>query len=142
MILGIHHPAIAVPDMRDALAFYRDGLGFEVGMNVELPSGFDEMSQAFGIADAGCKVCMLSKGGTSLELFEFNDSEAGDDARPVNKIGITHFALESDDIENDYEHLASLGVEFNAALFGAAPSRFAYGRDPFGNVIELLEKAG
>ncbi len=35
--------------------------------------------------------------------------------------------------------LAGKGVVFNAPLPGAAPSRFAYGRDPFGNVIELLE---
>ena len=47
----------------------------------------------------------------------------------------------SDDIAVDYEHLAKNGVAFNAPLFGAAPSRFAYGRDPFGNVIELLEHA-
>ena len=140
MILGVHHPAIAVPSMDDALAFYCDGLGFEVGMNVELPSGFEPMSEAFGIENAGCKVCMVSKSGTSLEIFEFSASEPGDSDRPVNRIGITHFALESDDIENDYEHLVSLGVAFNAALFGAAPARFAYGRDPFGNVIELLEK--
>ena len=35
--------------------------------------------------------------------------------------------------------LEEAGVVFNAPLFGASPSRFAYGRDPFGNVIELLE---
>ena len=55
--------------------------------------------------------------------------------------GITHFALASDDIAEDYEYLAKNGVAFNAPLFGGAPSRFAYGRDPFGNVIELLEHA-
>jgi hypothetical protein len=34
----------------------------------------------------------------------------------------------------DYDHLAANGVSFHAPLFGAAPARFAYGRDPFGNV--------
>ncbi len=32
-------------------------------------------------------------------------------------------------------------MRFNADPFGESPSRFAYGRDPFGNVIELLEHA-
>ena len=57
----------------------------------------------------------------------------------VTRAGITHFALCSDDPEGDYAHLETNGVVFNSPLFGAAPSRFAYGRDPFGNVIELLE---
>jgi catechol 2,3-dioxygenase-like lactoylglutathione lyase family enzyme len=84
---------------------------------------------------------MIKKGNSCIELFEFNSEEAGDPKRPVNRIGITHFALASDDIEEDYEHLAANGVAFNTPLFGGAPARFAYGRDPFGNVIELLEHA-
>lgn len=34
---------------------------------------------------------------------------------------------------------APYGVCFNSELVGGSPSRFAYGRDPFGKVIELLE---
>ena len=59
----------------------------------------------------------------------------------MNRQGITHFALATDDYQKDYDHLAANGVAFNAPPFGAAPQRFAYGRDPFGNVIELLEHA-
>ena len=29
MILGVHHPAISVPDMARAIEFYCDKLGFE-----------------------------------------------------------------------------------------------------------------
>lgn len=82
---------------------------------------------------------MIKKGNSCLELFEFTCSEPGDDRRPVNKMGITHIALASDAIEQDFETLLANDVDFNAPLLGAAPGRFAYGRDPFGNVIELLE---
>lgn len=140
MILGVHHPALAVPDMAKALAFYRDLLGFELVMEAEIPPGFKPMNEAFAIEDASFKVSMLKKGHSRLELFEFNHAEAGDPQRPVNRLGITHFALASDNIAEDYQWLADNGVSFNAPLFGAAPSRFAYGRDPFGNVIELLEE--
>ena len=84
---------------------------------------------------------MVKKGNSCIELFEFNASQAGDAQRPVNLEGITHFALASDDPEADFAKLEAAGVAFNTPLFGAAPSRFAYGRDPFGNVFELLEHA-
>ena len=139
MILGVHHAAIAVPDIAAALAFYCDVLGFEVAMEAEVPSGIDVMGSAMGLEDSGFKVRMIKKGNSCLELFQFNVSEHGDTRRPVNRTGITHIALASDNIEADYEELAAHDVVFKAPLFGAAPSRFAYGRDPFGNVIELLE---
>ena len=139
MILGVHHPALAVPDMEQGLDFYCNKLGFEVTMTADIPSGIAPMNDAFGVGDAGCKVRMLKKGNSFLELFEFNSQEDGDNDRPVNKSGITHFALVTDDPEADYALLESAGVKFNTPLFGASPSRFSYGRDPFGNVIELLE---
>ena len=139
MILGIHHPALAVPDMQKALEFYCGVMGFEVCMEVELPSGFEPMSNAFGVADAGCTVRMVRKGNSCLELFEFVEGKAGDPQRPVDLEGITHFAVCTDDFVADYDHLASNGVQWNADPFGESPHRFAYGRDPFGNVFELLE---
>jgi len=139
MILGVHHAALAVTDMEAALAFYCGLLGFEVAMEAEVPSGIDVMGEAMGIDDSGFKVRMIKKGNSCIELFEFNVSEHGDIRRPVNRTGLTHIALASDNIDEDYEKLAANGVVFNAPLLGAAPSRFAYGRDPFGNVIELLE---
>jgi catechol 2,3-dioxygenase-like lactoylglutathione lyase family enzyme len=139
MILGIHHPALAVPDMDQALAFYCDVLGFRKVMQADIPSGVSVMDEAFGVADAGCKVRMVRKGNSCLELFEFNSPEAGTKDRPVNRTGITHFALCTDDFQADYDMLVAKGVPFNTPPFGASPARFAYGRDPFGNVFELLE---
>jgi catechol 2,3-dioxygenase-like lactoylglutathione lyase family enzyme len=139
MILGVHHPALAVPDMRRAREFYCGVLGFEVAMEAEIPSGVPPLDAAFGVADAGCKVCLLRKGNTCIELFEFAAGEPGEPRRPVNRHGITHLALASDDYAKDYDHLAANGVVFNTPPMGEAPSRWAYGRDPFGNVIELLE---
>lgn len=139
MILGIHHAAIAVPDLAAGLAFYVDVIGFEVCSEAELPSGFKPLARSFGLDDAACRVRMIKKGNSFLELFEFETALPAEPDRPVNRIGITHIALASDDADGDYARLEAAGVAFNAPLFGAAPTRFAYGRDPFGNVIELLE---
>lgn len=139
MILGVHHVAIAVPDIEAALSFYCGLLGFEVAMEMQVPGGIDVMSKALGIEDSGFAVRMIKKGNSCIELFQFDKHEAGEVARPVNRVGITHIALASNNIAQDYENLSANGVGFNAPLMGAAPGRFAYGRDPFGNVIELLE---
>ncbi|MCY4426059.1 MAG: VOC family protein [Halieaceae bacterium] len=139
MILGVHHAALAVPDIEAALAFYCGLLGFEVAMEKEIPSGLEDLSDALDIEDSGFKVRMIKKGNSCLELFEFNRSETGDARRPANRNGITHIALASDNIAEDYASMAEAGVVFNADLLGPAGSRFAYGRDPFGNVIEVLE---
>jgi catechol 2,3-dioxygenase-like lactoylglutathione lyase family enzyme len=138
MILGVHHPALAVPDMRRAHAFYCGVLGFRVVMEAEIPS-FPPMNAAFGVDDAACKVSMLRKGNSCIELFEFAKSAPGEPKRPVNRQGITHLALTTDDYQKDYDHLAAHGVAFNTPPMGEAPGRWCYGRDPFGNVIELLE---
>lgn len=139
MILGLHHAAIAVPNIEAALSFYCNVLGFEVAMEAQVPGGIDVMSQALGIPDSGFAVRMIKKGNSCIELFQFDQPEEGEASRPTNKLGITHIALASNDITTDYEYLTNNGVTFNAALLGAVPGRFAYGRDPFGNVIELLE---
>lgn len=141
MILGVHHPALAVPDIDKALDFYCRVLGFEVVMDAEIPSGIAPMNDAFGVSDAGCKVRMIRKGNSCIELFEFAASEPGDGGRPVNREGITHICLASDDYAKDYEHLAGHGVRFHTPAMGEPGGRWAYGRDPFGNVLELLEHA-
>jgi catechol 2,3-dioxygenase-like lactoylglutathione lyase family enzyme len=141
MILGVHHPALSVPDIEQALDFYCAKLGFEPVMQVEIPPGIETMSEAFGLKDSGYKVAMIRKGNSCIEIFEFTaeDTPTGDRDRPVNQHGITHICLAADDFENDYAQLESAGVRFNAPAMGGPPNRWAYGRDPFGNVIELLE---
>ena len=141
MILGVHHPAISVPDMQKALDFYVGVLGFEVVMEVDLPPGL--MEKPFDLDEAGCKVRMVSKGNTCIELFEFGPgAPEGDPKRPVNQHGITHIALASTDVPADFEKLQAAGVSFNTPVQGESPNQWCYGRDPFGNVLELLEAQG
>ncbi len=137
MIHGVHHPALSVPDMEKALAFYCGVLGFEVVMEADLPAGLMEVP--FAVNAAGCKVRMVAKGATCIELFEFEHAEPGDPKRPVSRHGITHIALASDDVPGDYDTLRAAGVEFNTPPQGESPQQWCYGRDPFGNVLELLE---
>jgi catechol 2,3-dioxygenase-like lactoylglutathione lyase family enzyme len=138
MILGIHHTALYVPSMQDALDFYCGVLGFEIVMEADLPTGV--MEEPFGIEEAGCKMRKIKKGTSHIELFEFGpDAPKGDPKRPVNQHGITHIALASTNVPEDYEMLRAAGVGFNTPPQGETPYQWCYGRDPFGNVIELFE---
>ena len=138
MILGLDHAALAVPDIQQALDFYCGLIGFEVVAEFDLPAGL--MEKPFGIPRAGCTVRKIKLGNTMLELFEFEAGEDGEPSRPVHRQGITHIALASDDVPADHAKLSAAGVAFNTPPQGESPDQWCYGRDPFGNVLELIER--
>ena len=134
MILGVDHPALAVPDMQQALDFYCGVVGFEIAFEFDLPGGL--MEAPFAIDKAGCKVRMIHKGGTKIELFEFEDSRQGDPKRPVNQTGITHIALTVSSLAAARDFATSRGIEITGSFsFGNMSAIFI--RDPDRNVIEL-----
>ncbi len=117
-------------------------LGFEVAE--EFDFGPDaESERVTRVKAAAADVMMLRAGNVHVEIFEYrNDgvnSQAGD--RPVCDHGFTHFALEVDgDIDEVVASLQAAGVEWHSPLVGTLDEegyRVTYGRDPFGNVIEI-----
>lgn len=141
MIRGIHHTAISTPDLERALAFYRDLLGFELILNAAWPKGAELMDRITGLRDSASKFAMLRKGNALLELFEYESPvpKTGDPERPVNDHGITHMCLDVNDLDFEYERLKAAGMRFHSPPVDLGASRCVYGRDPDGNVLELLE---
>lgn len=141
-IKGIHHLAISVPDLGKARDFYCGVLGLEVAE--EFDFGPDEESERVTrVKGAAADVLMLRAGNTHLEIFEYKNDGVRDQApdRPVCDHGFTHFALEVDgDIQGVYEELKNAGVEWHSPVVGDVDEdgyAVTYGRDPFGNVIEI-----
>ncbi len=141
-VKGIHHLAISVPSLDEARAFYCGVVGFEVAE--EFDFGPDEESERVTqVKGAAADVMMLRAGNVHIEIFEFkNDGVTGQpEDRPVCDHGYTHFALEVDgDIDELYEELEKAGVKWHSPLAGdldVEGYRVTYGRDPFGNVIEI-----
>ena len=87
---------------------------------------------------------MLKIGETFLEVFQFSSPAQSPRAasRPVNKYGITHICLEVTDIQSEYERLLAAGMTFHCAPQSQDGSSMVYGRDPDGNVVELIEFIG
>jgi catechol 2,3-dioxygenase-like lactoylglutathione lyase family enzyme len=144
MIHGIDHTALSVPDMDQAIEFYSGVLGFEVEMNAGWPSGAKPLDDLVGLEDSASKVAMLRLGDTKLELFQYQNPEgkAQDPDRPVCDHGIIHLCLAVSGIEEEYERLKKVGVRFNSSPIDMGRECCVYGRDPFGNVLELIEKKG
>jgi glyoxylase I family protein len=141
VIRGIHHTAISTPDIDRAIAFYRDLLGFEVLVNGAWPRGVESVDTLIGLENSAARMAMLKKGNAMLELFEFESPvpSPGDPQRPVNDHGLTHICLDVTDLNSEYARLRDAGMFFQSAPVGTGDSCSVYGRDPDGNVIELMD---
>lgn len=141
MIHGIHHPAISTKDMTRALEFYCGVLGFEEVKRFGWPKGYADADELTGLNDSAATCVMLKKGNSFLEVFEFTAPPPQEalTERPVCDHGITHICLYISDMDSEYQRLQIAGMPFHSEPKTDGSTRMAYGRDPDGNVVELLE---
>jgi catechol 2,3-dioxygenase-like lactoylglutathione lyase family enzyme len=136
----LHHVGMSVPSLDEARHFYIDLLGFtEVGAG-EFGSD-DDIDRIMGLQAAAAKVAFLTLGDFKIEMFEFA-SPAQDrlsESRPVYLHGFTHLCLDVSDVLALHSKLSAAGMAFHSAPVDKAGVRTVYGRDPFGNVIELQQ---
>ena len=139
VIVGIHHVAIGVNDLEAAVKFYTEAFGFEVAQR----SSFDsqpQVDQAIGLTDAKANMAMLRAPNAFVELWQYENPEPRDLRSLPSDLGYPHFALQVDDIEAEYDRLTSHGMTFvNEVVHFGDTSSAIYGRDPFGNIIEIYE---
>ncbi|MFL6601918.1 MAG: VOC family protein [Steroidobacteraceae bacterium] len=140
MIISLNHIGISVANLERSIAFYRDGLGMELVFEDVFEGA--QYERILGLKGATGKVAVLKVGNIQIELFEFlhPPPKPNDPNRPVCDHGITHFCIEVTDIDGYYKRLNSVGATFHCApLLFAGEGTATYGRDPDGNVFELLE---
>jgi catechol 2,3-dioxygenase-like lactoylglutathione lyase family enzyme len=139
--MKFHHVGISVTDIERSINFYRDMLGMKLDVPVS-PLGGLKVEQVMGIRNVQCRSCHMVKGSVRLELFEFSSpASASKDANySVADRGISHFGVEVADIDSEYERLRAAGVRFHCAVTTFQGGvKATYGRDPDGNVFELLQ---
>jgi catechol 2,3-dioxygenase-like lactoylglutathione lyase family enzyme len=141
MIRGIHHTAISTADIERSLRFYRDLLGFEVIFTSAWEAGTKGADQITGLKDSSARLAMVKAGNACIEIFQYSSPppKPAEPTRPVCDHGITHICLDVSDIDAEYERLKSAGMMFHCPPQGLGGARATYGRDPDGNVVELLE---
>ncbi|MFP6814127.1 MAG: VOC family protein [Pseudomonadales bacterium] len=138
MIVGIHHVAIGVPDFQKGLEFYRDVLGFEVMSQGQI-SDNEPANRTIGLDDIRAEVAMLKAPNAYIELWQYSNPAPEDHRQRPSDYGYPHFALQVTDIQQEYDRMRAAGMEFVGEPVDFGTFSAIYGRDPFGNVIEIYE---
>lgn len=141
MLKGFHHAAISTPDLDRAVRFYRDLFGCRVVREFGWPAGVAGADAVTALKNSAARAVMLRMGDSYLEIFEFSSPmpRPADPDRPACDHGITHICMEVRDSTAEYNRLKAAGMRFHAPPVAQDGGFITYGRDPDGNIIELLE---
>ncbi|MEM7099932.1 MAG: VOC family protein [Pseudomonadota bacterium] len=139
MIVGIHHIAIGVPDFEAGLAFYCDVLGFEQVERNSFSGSNPAVEAAIGLAEPSAEMAMLRGGNAYIELWHYTSPEPKNLTATPADFGYPHLALEVTDIHAEHARLTAGGMDFVGEPVEFGDSAAVYGKDPFGNVIEIYE---
>ena len=143
MIKGMNHVGISVSNLDRAIEFYREMLGMELAGPI-VPFAGPLFEQVMALPNTQGRIGFLRNGSLQLELFEFSHPNPArkDPNYSVADHGISHFCVEVTDIEATYERLRAGGVDFHCPVLRFPGGiKATYGRDPDGNVFELLDKS-
>lgn len=129
----VHHVAVIVQSLEDALPLYRDLLRLPLEAIMDIPQ--DRVRIAF-----------LGIGESKIELVEPTDDTTGVARFLANKgEGFHHVCFEVDDLASELTRLGIDGVELidSAPRKGAeGPVAFLHPRSCHGVLVELIEKPG
>lgn len=144
VVAGFHHTGFVVRDLAAMTAFYRDVLGLQVQLDVELTGA--PAAQLTGYPGAHVRVVFLGTPGEQhvVELVLYLQP-AGGAAHPArNAQSAGHLCFRVDDVDATHRALAARGVRFvnppvHWELAGVGPVAACYGQDPEGNALEFLK---
>lgn len=141
MIHGINHVAISTENLERLVSFYVNLLGFEEVFKLNWEVGDEKLDSITGLKDSSARIVMLKCGNACVEIFEYitPTPKSSDQGRPVCDHGITHICLQVTDLQSEHERLSRAGMNFHCSPQEVGDLGVTYGRDPDGNVIELLE---
>lgn len=139
----VQHIAISVSDMEVALEFYRDLLGLEVMMDMQL-DGAPAIEALLGVKDVRMRYVLFGGKGGQINLLEISNPKGENFAAKMRACdhGIHHVAFSVDDVDAAYEELGAKGVEFIGPPQDTGLARAVSMRGPDGVVIELFGMPG
>lgn len=133
------HVALVTPDIQRLSAFY----SFVTGVPVHSTGHFGpdrKYDVVAGLENIVFDGAWVKAGPLTLEFWHYHQPQT--QSRPpanASQKGWNHFALEVDDLDAEYQRLLAAGVPFHGVPMSNGAVRFVYGRDPDGNIFELLQ---
>jgi methylmalonyl-CoA/ethylmalonyl-CoA epimerase len=135
-LLGIDHVGIAVPDLDEAIEFYRATFGLEP-VHVEVNEGQGVREAMLAVGDSGPCIQLLAPLHADSAIATFLERHGP---------GIQQLAYRVADIGSACETLRARGLRllYDQPRGGTAGSRinFVHPRDAGGVLVELVEQAG
>jgi lactoylglutathione lyase len=117
-IVGLHHVALRVANIDDALKFYTQSLGFR---------------EVIVRRDAAGRPSLAYIQVSKNTFLELHPVAAG------REPGLDHFGFQVDDVSSYAKRLAQTGVKADDVKTGTLSSRFTNAYDPMGQAMELME---
>lgn len=139
MIVGLHHVALVVTDLDDGIAFYSNHLGFELVDRFEWDGDNAVIDSTIGLPGSSARGAMMKTSNAFVELWQYREPESRDRRADPNDRGYSHIALQVEGIDEEHARLSAAGMTFVGPPVNFGTSSAIYGRDPFGNVVELYE---
>lgn len=145
-ILSVNHTSLTVREMKPILAFFMDGLGYE--LHSLAPRDPAVMMRMTGIPGVVVTIAFLSAFGHTLELIQYYAPHERRTLVPkLCDAGASHLAYDIESMEDAVEMAAGHGFALagEVVTIDAGPNkgrRVAYVRNPEGVTVEFLERAG
>jgi methylmalonyl-CoA/ethylmalonyl-CoA epimerase len=135
LFVAIDHVGIAVPDLDEAMAFYRDTYGMQV-LHEETNEEQGVREAMVGVGDSGSCIQLLAPLNEQSTIAKFLDR---------NGPGMQQLAYRVTDVEKVSQILRERGIRtlYDAPRRGTSDSRinFLHPKDTGGVLVELVEPA-
>lgn len=143
LVCGIHHIGVNVPDLEAGRKFYETVFGFEVIGVDNWDEGNEDVNAYVGMDESSADSYMLRGANTYLEIWCYRTPRSRGSAsdRRASDHGYTHLCFTVTDFDMVLKNFLEAGGSIIKPLTNARPggAKIHYCRDPFGNIIELLE---
>lgn len=138
----VMHVGICVSDLERSIRFYRDALGFQDMGRLEIDG--EPTATMVGIPDLELRAIYLERDGFRIELLHYpSPGTVGSDApRPMNQLGLTHFAVRVTNLDEAIDRVVAHGgkvMEGTRIRNDDFDADLLYVTDPDGVRLELVE---
>lgn len=149
---SIAHVGVTVPDIEEAIEWYRDVLGWTLLTEPRTVDGTDGVGgpdnyeerrakDVLGEFDQMTVATLVTGNQVGIELFEFTPSD-GAAAVDQDRTGFFHLCVVDPDVEGLAETIDERGGNHHAEVWrlheDLAEYKLTYCRDPYGNRIEIF----
>ena len=139
--MWVGHVATAVPDLDATIDYYKRVLGFDPYRRADNREG-EAYDKVAGVKNAKIHGAWFRVAPFySLEFWQFLNpkTEVSSRIKSPNEIGYNLIALETTDIEADFNRLNSLGIPLETEILDVQDGRAFYFRDLNGNLLAFME---